>query len=74
MGQSERVLQYMKDHGGITSFEAFQDLGITRLSARIFDLRRRGNIITTAKMESTNRFGDTVRFARYILRREANEA
>lgn len=46
MTQSEQVLDYMREHGGITSMEAFSKLGITRLSARIFDLRKAGENIT----------------------------
>ena len=42
MTQSEQILNYMKEHGSITSMEAFSRLGITRLSARIYDLRKDG--------------------------------
>ena len=34
--QKEMVLQYMQDFGSITPVQAFQDLGIMRLGARIF--------------------------------------
>lgn len=44
--QSARVLAYIVKHGGITSMDAFRDLGITRLSARIWDLRRAGVPVT----------------------------
>ena len=43
--QSEKVLEYMQVNGGITSMDAFRDLGITRLSARIWDLRKEGTEI-----------------------------
>lgn len=42
MTQEERVLRHMKQFDGITSWEAFCDYGITRLSAKIFNLRERG--------------------------------
>lgn len=45
--QTEKVLKYMKAHGGITSMEAFGNLGITRLSGRIFELRKQGHVIKT---------------------------
>lgn len=45
MTQNESVLDYMKRNGSITSMEAFDKLGITRLSARIFDLRKAGEVI-----------------------------
>lgn len=40
MTQGARVLDYMREYGSITSLEAFRDLGITRLSGVIFDLRK----------------------------------
>ena len=39
MTQEDKVLQYMQDFGSITTWDAFTDLGITRLSAKIFNLR-----------------------------------
>ncbi len=40
--QEDMVLGYIKQHGSITSWEAFMNLKITRLSGRIYDLRDRG--------------------------------
>lgn len=67
MTQTERVLKYIEDYGSITSLEAFADLGVTRLSAAIFNLRKRGWPITSETEASTNRYGDTVHYARYKL-------
>ena len=39
---AKQVLEYMKEHGSITSLEAIRAFGCTRLSGRIFDLKRRG--------------------------------
>lgn len=39
MSQCEKIIRYMKDFGSITTMQAFQDLGITRLSGRIYDLK-----------------------------------
>lgn len=49
--QIARVLKYLKTHKqGITSATAFWRLGmITRLSARIFELRKKGYNICTIK-------------------------
>lgn len=67
MTQRERVLQYIKDFGSISSMEAFKDLGATRLSAVIFDLRKAGYPIATKTEKTKNRYGETVYFARYYL-------
>ena len=43
--QNERILDYMRTHGGITQMEAIKSIGVMRLASRISDLRRRGYII-----------------------------
>ena len=63
------VLRHLKEYKTITSFEAFTEYGATRLSAIIFDLRKKYDI-TDEWIEKTNRFGDVVRFKRYIYRKE----
>ena len=45
MTQNQMVLAYMKEHGSISSMEAFSELRITRLSGRIFELRAAGHEI-----------------------------
>lgn len=40
MNRVEKVYEYMKSHDGITSMEAIYKLEETRLSGRIFDLKK----------------------------------
>lgn len=63
--QEKKVLAYMKSHNGITSYEAFMNLRITRLSGRIKDLRDKGYVISS-DWEGN---GDT-RYVRYHLIKE----
>jgi hypothetical protein len=63
--QAERILTYIDEHGSITPLDAFRDLGITRLAARIHDLRRDGFSICGEMVEDENRFGEKVRFMSY---------
>ena len=65
MNQEDLVLQFMKDHKGITSMQAFKYLGVTRLSAQMFNLRKK-YIIKDTWEESLNRYGNLVRYKRYI--------
>ena len=65
MTQKEMLLDYMRRHNGITALEASMDLGIQRLSARIFDLRADGIVIRSEKCQSKNRYGRIVCFDRY---------
>lgn len=65
--QNNRVLEYMKTNGSITTMDAFKDLGITRLSARISDLRADGHIIASTRESGLNRFGERTNYVRYVL-------
>lgn len=70
MTQNIRVLNYLKQYGSITEGDAYRELGCSRLSARIHDLRYLGFDIKTIYETSTNRYGEKVRYARYTLREE----
>ncbi len=72
-GSKVRILSYMKDHNNmITSMEAFKHLGITRLSARVKELRQLGYSISTIMVDSTNRYGEPVRYGVYKLMEDNN--
>ena len=42
MSQHERILDYITRFGSISPMEAFNDLGITKLSTRISEMRADG--------------------------------
>ena len=66
--QNKRLLRYLETHKrGITAVDAYEKLGIARLSARICDLRSRGNNISTYWETGANRYGEEVRYGRYYL-------
>ena len=67
MTQEQKILKHLCERGGITSMEAFQMYGITRLSARICDLRRQGVQISNQRQKARNRGGEVVYFDRYVL-------
>lgn len=68
MTQCERILEYMQEFGSITTLDAFRDLGVSRLSARIWDLKREGYDIEKDFETAKNRWGQLVSFARYTLK------
>lgn len=74
MNQKERVLRYIQDYGSISSLEAFRDLGVTRLSAAVFDLRADGYPIVAKRESTLNRYGEKTSYARYSLENEHAEA
>ena len=71
--QNELVLNYMEEHGSITSQEAVRELGVYRLSARIYDLKERGLKIQAERETGVNRYNVPTRYNRYYLIEGANE-
>ena len=57
--QTEKVLEFMQTHDGITSWEAFESLNILSLPRRIKDLREQGyNIeMTWQRRPNGEKFG-----------------
>ena len=68
MTQCERVMHYIKEHGSISTYEAFNELGVSRLASRIHDLISDGIDIRKETVIEKNRFGEPVHFTRYSLR------
>ena len=65
--QNDLVLEYLQKFGSITSLQAFEDLGITRISARIFDLREAGHHIMSENVKVPRRNGETTTVSKYRL-------
>lgn len=63
----QRVFDYMIDFGSITTIQACNDLGETRLSARIFELKEKGIPISYEWMEVKNRYNEKRRIKRYYV-------
>ena len=68
MTHHQRIYDYMSKFGSISPMEAFSDLGETKLSTRIGEMRRRGIEIEGREEAGKNRFGQEVRYMRYCLR------
>jgi hypothetical protein len=49
--QNDQVLDYLRKWKSITPMEALSALGVMRLGARIYDLRRAGHAIASERME-----------------------
>jgi hypothetical protein len=65
--KTNAVLKHLKVMGSITSMEAFELYGATRLSAIIFSLRKKRYNIETNDGTCIDRFGHRCNFARYTL-------
>ena len=62
-----RLLTYLKKYKHITSLEAIRDLGNTRLSATIFNLRKDGYNIVSKMVKVPTRWGTSTEVAQYTL-------
>ena len=68
MTQCEKIVEYIREYGSITTMEAFTDLGITRLASRIHDLQRDGFAIEREIIKGKNRYGETIHYMRYSFK------
>lgn len=73
MTQNEMVLKYLEENGSITTYECYSQLYVTRLSARIFDLKKKyGLEFEEEWVTKKNRYGKTCSFKKYILKEKEN--
>ena len=73
--QCANIWQHLLSGKGITQNDATALFGCQRLAGRIYDLKRRYDMpdipaISTGKVCVTNRYGKTVRVAKYTLNPE----
>lgn len=67
ISQKDRIINYIREFGSISSWEAYSDLGITQLGARIDQLKKEGYEFKTEWESNTNRFGEKTDYKRYYL-------
>lgn len=63
----KRVFDFIMEFGSITSLEAFTELGETRLSARIYELKDKGINIGTEMIAVKNRFEENRYVKKYFI-------
>lgn len=68
MNKTKAILKHLEEEGSITSWEAIQNYGATRLSAIIYRLRNKyGLNIITENVSFTDRYGNKADYGKYIL-------
>lgn len=65
--KTEKVLEHLKTYGCITSLEAIEKYKATRLSAIIFNLRKRGLNIDTIDIPFVDEYGTKSHYGKYVL-------
>ncbi len=62
----ERIIKYIEEFGSRTTFQAFQDLGITRLSEYIRQIRLERQVLDET-IKSKNRYGENVWYKKFYF-------
>ena len=62
----EKVFNYMKEFGAITTYDAFVDLGCSRLSEYIRQLRLEYKV-ADEWIKTINRYGRPIKYKKYWL-------
>lgn len=65
--QLDALLDYFIHNGGMTTFEAFERFGCTRLAARVLELSRKGYCFKKDPVKVVTRYGAEVKVTRYTL-------
>lgn len=65
-GAKERVIEYIEQFGSITTFQAFTDLGITRLSEYIRQIRQE-RVVLDETIVTKNRYGDRTWYKKFYF-------
>lgn len=71
--QVSEIINLLRKQGFITSYEAIERFGATRLSGIIFILRKRGFGIETEMVQGKNRFGHLTNYAIYRLTKDVED-
>lgn len=71
--QINDIINHLRKYKEITSYEAIQNYGATRLSGIIFQLKKRGFVIETEIVHGKTRYGNHVRYAIYRLVKDIEE-
>lgn len=67
LNQRMKIVEYMRNNGGITSLEAVENLHILRLASRIHELVRLGYDIDKEMIYKSKGDGTMIHYMRYTL-------
>lgn len=65
--QCQRILDYMRGGGRLTSLSALNELGVARLASRVHDLKEMGYEVNSRMVSKTNRYGEKSKFKEYWM-------
>ena len=65
--QEQRIIDYLRNNGKINPLQAWQECGVYRLSAVIFNLKKKNIGIKSDRVKVLNRFDEDCNVAEYKL-------
>ena len=68
MTQHQRILDHLRSGRTITALDAFNQLGITQVASRIFELKREGHPISKRTVRVVNRYDEICYVAEYYYK------
>lgn len=71
--QKGAILEHLKSGRPLTSVQAYDLYGATRLAAVVHELRKHHDI-KTVRVHGVNRFGESCSYARYVYKGELDES
>ena len=70
--KSKQILQHLKTHGSITSWEAIEQYGATRISAVIFNIKKK-HYVESERIPHIDKYGNQTAYVRYVYKGEKKE-
>lgn len=67
--QASNIKSYLLAGNTLTSVEAYEKFGCTRLASRICDLRKQGIKVVTEMIDGRTRYGSHCQYARYYIKK-----
>lgn len=74
LSQRDDIIRHLMTEGSITAWEAIKEYGSTRLSAIVYELRKKGWVIESEPVTAKNRYGNPVTFVRYRFKYQPTDA
>lgn len=68
--QKRRILEFLIKNKEITTMDSFVLFGDTRLSDKIYRLKKDGYLFDEEWVRTTNKYGEKVKFKKYIYKGE----
>jgi len=65
--QEQRIIDYLRNHGKINPLQAWKECGVYRLSAVIFNLKKKNIDIQSDRVKVQNKFDEDCNVAEYKL-------